>query len=403
MKRALYIGLVVVAVAGTAFFVWKRGAGPADKPQFLTADVSRGDIVSRVTATGTLSALVTVEVGTQVSGRIQSLSADFNSAVKKGEVLAKLDPELFAAALSQANANERAAQANVTKAKAQAIEAQRAFSRTQELSRKDYVAKAELDTAEAAYEVAKANIEAAEAALAQARAQRQQAQVNLAYTTVTSPIDGTIISRAVDVGQTVAASLQSPTLFTIAENLSRMQVETSVAEADVGKLKEGADASFTVDAFPNRRFVGKVRQIRYAATVVSNVVTYPAIIDVENPELLLRPGMTANVTFVTQEALDVVKVPNAALRFRLEPPPGMQKKMDGVPPLPAGARAVTVLRDGRPERVAVVTGLTDGSFTEVVSGLHEGDVVVTDKLGAATTGGAGRAGGGGPPGMGRIL
>lgn len=404
MKRALFIGVVVVAVFA-GFLVWKRSGAAPEKPQFLTANVNRGDIVSRVTATGTLSALVTVQVGTQVSGRIQSLSADFNSPVKKGDVLARLDPELFTAALSQATANERAAQANVTKAKAQAIEAQRAFERTQELSKKDFVARAELDTADAAYQVAKAGIESAEAALAQARAQRQQAQVNIAYTTVTSPIDGTVISRAVDVGQTVAASLQSPTLFTIAENLTRMQVETSVAEADVGKLKEGGEASFTVDAFPNRRFVGKVRQIRYAATVVSNVVTYPAIIDVENPELLLRPGMTANVTFVTQEATDVVKVPNAALRFRLEPPPGAPRKMDGMPALPPGARAVTVLREGRPERVAVVTGITDGSFTEVVSGLHEGDVVVTDKLGA-TPGGAGRGGGGppgGPPGMGRIL
>lgn len=389
MKRVLIIGLVLVAAG---FFVWKRNSAAPEKPQFLTSNVARGDIVSRVTATGTLSALVTVQVGTQVSGRIQSLSADFNSSVKKGDVLAKLDPELFTAALSQANANERAAQANVTKAKAQAIEAQRAFERTQELSKKDFVAKAELDTADATYAVAKANIESAEAALAQSRAQRQQAQVNIAYTTVTSPIDGTVISRAVDVGQTVAASLQSPTLFTIAENLTRMQVETSVAEADVGKLKEGGEASFTVDAFPNRRFVGKVRQIRYAATVVSNVVTYPAIIDVENPELLLRPGMTANVTFVTQEANDVVKVPNAALRFRLESP----KKTA----VPTGSRAVTVMREGRPEGVAVVTGITDGSFTEVVSGLHEGDVVVTDKTGATQPG---RGGAGGPPGMGRIL
>ncbi len=402
MKRALFIGLGLVVVLGGAGFFWSRSKATPAQPQFVTSAVSRGDITSRVTATGTLSALVTVQVGTQVSGRIQSLSADFNSTVKKGQVLAKLDPELFNAALAQASANERAAQANVTKAKAQAIESQRALERTTELSKRDFVAKAELDTAQAAFDVAKANIEAAEASLAQSRAQRQQAQVNLAYTTVTSPIDGTIISRAVDVGQTVAASLQSPTLFTIAENLTRMQVDTSVAEADVGKLKEGLDATFTVDAFPARRFVGRVRQIRYAATVVSNVVTYAAIIDVENPELLLRPGMTANVTFVTQEANDVVKVPNAALRFRLEP----AGTMDGVAPPPPGTRVVTVLREGRPERVAVVTGLTDGSFTEVVSGLQAGDVVVTDKLGAAGAmpgGGGGRQGQGGPPGMGRIL
>ena len=236
--------------------------------------------------------------------------------------------------------------------------------------------------------MAKANIDSADAAVAQARAQRLQSQVNLGYTTISSPIDGTIISRAVDVGQTVAASLASPTIFTIAENLTSMQVHTNVAEADVGKLKENLAATFTVDAFPNRRFTGRIRQIRYAAQVVSNVVTYDAVLDVENPELLLRPGMTANVTFVTQEAKDVLKVPNAALRFRFEP----MGKADEVPATKPGTRAVTVLREGKPRRVAVGTGVTDGSFTEVLNGLEEGEQVVTDRSG----GGAPRSGGGGP-------
>ncbi len=406
-------GLVVVALGAVAGGVawWQRA--PAEKtPAFVTAPVTRGDIFSRVTATGTLSALVTVQVGTQVSGRIQSLKADFNSPVKKGQVLATLDPEMFAAAHAQAAASERVAAANVTKAKAQAADAERKHRRTAELAAQKLVAPADLDGAQAEVDVAKASIEAAEAQLAQARAQRQQAQVNLAFTTIASPIDGTIISRAVDVGQTVAASLQSPTLFTIAENLERMQVNTSVAEADVGKLKEGAEATFTVDAFSNRRFSGRIRQIRYAATVVSNVVTYDAVIDVENPELLLRPGMTANVTFVTQEVQDVLRVPNAALRFRFEPPGGAAgrgtraagasgaiarpSRQDGVPALPEGSRFITVLRDGKPERVAVVTGLTDGSFTEVVSGLEEGAVVVTDRASGAPGGGGGGRPGGAP-------
>ncbi|MFZ5441793.1 MAG: efflux RND transporter periplasmic adaptor subunit [Myxococcota bacterium] len=410
MKRALVVGLVVlVAGAGTAWWFLRKPAEAG--PQYLTQAVGRGDIVSRVTATGTLSALVTVQVGTQVSGRIQTLAVDFNSAVKKGQVLAKLDPELFNAALAQTSANEQVAAANVTKAKAQQLDTARKLRRAGELAAQKLIAPAELDAAQAEDEVAKASITAAEAQLAQARAQRQQAQVNLAYTTITSPIDGTIISRAVDVGQTVAASLQSPTLFTIAENLTRMQVDTSVAEADVGKLKEGLEAAFTVDAFPNRRFVGKVRQIRYAATVVSNVVTYNTVIDVENPELLLRPGMTANVTFITQEAHDVLKVPNAALRFRDAAmangaPPG-PRRLDGVGPPPPGMRFVTVLREGKPERIGVTTGITDGSFTEVRDGLAEGDLVVTDRAGAVKSGGGAGAGAGQPgsrpPGMGRIL
>ncbi len=387
MKRAVVVGIGVVVVAGAAALVWVFKPKSADaEPQFVTAQVSKGDIVSRVTATGTLSALVTVQVGTQVSGRIQTLSADFNATVKKGQVLAKLDPELLNAALAQANANERAAAANVSKAKAQAADAQRKWKRASELAAQKLIAPADLDAAQAEVDVATATIEAAEASLSQARAGRQTAQVNLAYATITSPIDGTIISRAVDVGQTVAASLSSPTLFTIAENLTHMQVDTSVAEADVGKLKEGLEATFSVDAFPNRRFNGKVRQIRYAATVVSNVVTYDAVIDVENPELVLRPGMTANVTFVTQQADDVLRVPNAALRFRLE----AVGKLDGIAPPRPGTRLVTVLKDGKTERVAIVTGITDGSFTEVVSGLDEGALVVTDRTsGAKGTGGAG--------------
>ncbi|MBL8916005.1 MAG: efflux RND transporter periplasmic adaptor subunit [Archangium sp.] len=400
MKRIAIVGVVLVAAG---FGAWGLTRSKSTPPvQFVTQPVSRGDVSSRVTATGTLSALVTVQVGTQVSGRIDSLKADFNSRVRKGDVLATLDPQLFNAALAQAAANERAALAGVTKAKAQALDAQRQLARSKELSSKDFIAKAELDTAQSTYEVAVASIESAEAAVAQARAQRQQAQVNLANATITSPIDGTIISRAVDVGQTVAASLSSPTLFTIAENLTRMQVDTSVAEADVGKLKEGTEASFSVDAFPGRRFKGTVRQIRYAATVVSNVVTYDAVIDVENPELVLRPGMTANVTFVTGEARDVVRVPNAALRFKLDDAARAAKSEPG-------KRTITVMRAGKPESVSVVTGLTDGSFTEVVSGLQGDEVVVTDRSGGAPGGAAptGAAGGqrraGGQGGMGRIL
>ena len=391
-------GVLLASAVGVG--VWWKTRTPGDAPQFVTVNVTRGDVVSKVTATGTLSATVTVQVGTQVSGRIQTLGADFNSQVKKGQVLATIDPQLFNAALAQSSANEKAALANVAKAKAQAADSERKLRRATELAAQKLIAPADLDAAQADFEVAKATIDAAEATVSQARAQRQQSQVNLGYTTITSPIDGTIISRAVDVGQTVAASLSSPTLFTIAENLTSMQVHTNVAEADVGKLKQDLAATFTVDAFPNRRFIGRIQQIRYAAQVVSNVVTYDAVIAVENPELLLRPGMTANVTFVTQEARGVLKVPNAALRFKFD----AMAKADEVPAPRPGTRAVTVLREGKPSRVAVVTGVTDGSFTEVISGVEEGDLVVTDRGGAAGsgkgTGGGNRSGGGAPGGPG---
>ena len=389
MKRALFIGWLVLAGCG----------GKKTQAEYVTSPVTRGNVVARVTASGTLSSLVTVQVGTQVSGRIVELHADFNSQVKKGQVLAKLDPQLILANIEQASANERAAVANVDKAKATAKQAERDLNRTTDLAKKEFVSQADLDISQSAYDVALAGIEAANAALAQSRATLKQAKLNLEYTTVESPIDGTVISRSVDVGQTVQASMTAPVLFTIAQDLKRMQVDTSVAEADVGKLKEGLEAGFTVDAFPNKRFVGTVRQIRYAATVVSNVVTYDAVIDVENPELLLRPGMTANVTFVTAEADDVLKIPNAALRFRLAEP---AQKMDGIGPPPKGTRMVTVLRDGKPERVAVQTGVTDGSSTEVVSGLDVNDIVITDKVGAPGSGGGGPAGGR-PPGMGRMF
>ena len=284
--------------------------------RYETARVDRGRIVAQVTATGTLSALVTVQVGSQVSGRIQQLFVDFNSPVKKGQLIAKIDPQLFQATLEQARANHIAARADLARAKVQAADAARQLARTRSLAERKLVAQADLDTAQATAEGAQAGVDAAAGKVEQARASLQQAQVNLAYTNIISPINGTVISRSVDVGQTVAASLQAPTLFVIAEDLAKMQVDTSVAEADIGKLRAGMDASFTVDAFPGRRFRGTVRQIRNAPQNVQNVVTYDAVVDVGNPDLELRPGMTANVSFVFADRADVLRVPNGALRFR---------------------------------------------------------------------------------------
>ncbi len=346
MKAGWIVAAVLVAAIGGGAAWYVKGSTGAPRVTYTTVPVERGSVVGRVTSTGTLSALVTVQVGAQVSGRIVSLGCDFNSTVKKGQVLAKLDPEFFLASIAQARANEQAAQGNLAKARAQAVDADLKLGRARQLAERKLIAQADLDAAEAEAAVAKATIMVSEGAVAQAQAARHQAEVNLAYTSITSPIDGTVISRAVDVGQTVAASLQTPTLFTIAENMARMQVDTTVAEADVGKLKEGQDTFFTVDAFPTRRFKGRIRQIRFAPQVVQNVVTYDAVIDVDNAELLLRPGMTANVTVIYARADNTLKVPNAALRFRLDVG---EKKGRGGPELDAGVAA-------RPPREAGADG-----------------------------------------------
>jgi len=452
--RGVVTLFVVLAVIGGAAYGVVRWRQSHAKPpvELETAKVERGRIVSRVTATGTLSALVTVQVGSQVSGRIQKLLVDFNSPVKAGQLIAKIDPQLFQAAVDQTRANKVAAEASLAKSQAQARDARRQFDRAKGLLERKLIAQADYDTAEANLDVATAQVQMAQAALAQTKAALHQAQVNLEYTDIVSPTDGVVISRSVDVGQTVAASLQAPTLFIIAQDLRKMQVDTSVTEADIGKLKPEMAATFTVDAFPGERFRGKVRQIRNAATTVQNVVTYDAVIDVDNDQLKLRPGMTANVTYVWAEKSDVLKVPNAALRFKptaeiftalaLPVPPGLNagpgsrgggRGAPGAAPGPGGAtlpggggpgagmggrargggawggagaargdgpndqRTVWVDRAGRPESVSVKTGISDGSTTEIVEGeLHEGDLVIVD---ATTAGGAPASSPpGGPPG-----
>ena len=453
MKRRSLVWIVLIVVAaGIGFAIYRRSSKP-EETKLETAKVERGRLAARVTATGTLSALVTVQVGSQVSGRIAELDADFNSEVKKGQRIARIDPQLFEAALEQARANFQAAEANVLKAKAQAVDAERQRDRSKALAEKNLVAAAERDTAEANASSALAQVQAAEGSLAQARASLHQAEINLGYTTIVSPINGVVISRSVDVGQTVAASLQAPTLFTIAEDLRKMQVHTNVAEADVGKLAPGQEAVLRVDAYPNQPFTGTIHEIRNAAQTVQNVVTYDAVIDVNNPELKLRPGMTTNITITYAERDDALKVPNAALRFR--PPPELLKTLGGeqgpgrrggaggptataTAGAPGGAgggrgqggrgggpgagaggeggaggwakrapgddrKTVWVLRDGKPAPVRVKVGLTDGTSTELVEGeLHEGDEVVTDAggSGGAAAGGAGARPGGGAGGPG---
>jgi HlyD family secretion protein len=399
-KRLVYLvaGVAVVA-AGVGLWRWRASR---NKPQVQmdTAPIDRGRIVAKVTATGTLSAIVTVQVGSQVSGRVAALYADFNSQVRKGQLIAKIDPALFQATVEQARANLVAAQGNLAKARAQATDAQKQSDRAKALVERKLIAQADYDTAVANAEAGRATVEASAGSVEQAKAALHQAQVNLAYTDIVSPTNGVVISRNVDVGQTVAASLQAPILFVIAEDLAKMQVDTSVAEADVGRLAAGMAATFTVDAYTAEVFHGKVRQIRNSPQTVQNVVTYDAVIDVDNPDLKLRPGMTANVTFVYAEKDDVLRLPNAALRFRpaaglfSQPAPagagragGTSRPTGQTTPRPAGAeardrRTVWILRDGVPTAVRIRTGISDGSVTEVAEGeVQAGDVVITDAVG----------------------
>jgi len=383
--RILLWALAGLIVAGASIAIIEYVRSKAQPvARFDTMPVTRGPLQARVTANGALSALVTVQVGSQVSGRIQGLYVDFNSPVKKGQTIAQIDPLLFKAAVEQARANHAAARGNLEKSQAQAVDAQKQYERTRALAEENLVSVAERDTAEANARAAAAQVSANRGALQQTAAALYQAEINLDYTTITSPIDGVIVFRNVDVGQTVAATFQSPTLFLIAQDLRQMQVDTNVAEADVGKLAPGMTATFTVDAYPSDIFKGSIRQVRKNPQTLQNVVTYDAVLDVKNDDLRLFPGMTANVTVVYADRPDVTKVPNAALRYR---PPAEMAEGRSLPRITAGQRMVWLLRGQQPEPVVIRVGVSDGSATEVIgNGLKPGDRVVTETL---TTGKSG--------------
>jgi HlyD family secretion protein len=324
-----------------------------------------------------------------VSGRIETIRVDYNSPVKKGQIIATIEPSLFKAAVEQARANFVSAKATLDKSKAQAVDAERQYKRSETLVSQKLIAQAEFETAEANASVAKAQVSSSEAGVEQARAALNQADVNFKYTTIQSPIDGVVISRSVDVGQTVAASLQAPTLFTIAQDLTKMQVDTSVSEGDVGKIQPGMKVTFVVDAYPTERFEGSVRQVRDAPTTVQNVVTYDAVIDVDNARRLLKPGMTANVTFIYAQKEAVLHVPNAALRFK--PDTTLQEHMgargSALATLKPSERFIWLLKDGKPRREVISIGITDGSHTEVTGGGgRDGDRAIVEAIGAPPAG-----------------
>ncbi len=409
--------VAVAAVASRAFLAKDSG-----DVRFRTEPVTRGDLVASVTATGTVNPVKTVQVGTYVSGPVQAIDVDFNSPVKEGQRVAKIDPRPFQLRVDQAEAALANAHAHVAKARADLRYKVTNLGRTRALATQGIVSKDQLDTIASDVDQARAELALQEAALQQSEAQLKEARVNLGYTDILSPVDGVVVSRNIDVGQTVAASFQTPTLFLIAEDLTKMQVDANVSEADIGGVADGQRASFTVDAFPDRTFEGRVVQTRNAPLNVQNVITYDVVIAATNEDLALRPGMTANIVIETGRRDDALRVPTAALRFR---PPGASRRnaagdgagrraassaaaedrgRDGVsaaaaPAAVAGGTVapgagergdgagsgggderngrVWVLRDGDPHRVPVTTGLSDDQYTEVVDGpLHVGDPVI---------------------------
>jgi HlyD family secretion protein len=385
MKRFVSWLLVIIGLLVVAAIVHQcRHGGTAN---YQTATITRGPVTQAVTATGTLNPVVNVQVGSQVSGNIAKLFVDFNSEVKAGQVVAQIDPALFQATVTQAEGDLANAQAALDFAKVNA-------TRIQELFARKTSSQADLDQAMATLHQAEANVKIKQGALDKARA-------DLEHCTITSPIDGVVISRSVDVGQTVAASLQAPVIFAIANDLTKMQIDTNVAEADVGVVKIDQNVDFTVDAFPMETFRGKVVQVRNAPITVQNVVTYDTVIGVSNPELKLKPGMTANVSIIVAHKDNVLQIKNAALRYR--PPDATPVETRKTVTSRAGRsatgrgdggaqqgaqRTVYVLPSGanRPEPRQIKTGISDGIVTEVIEGLKEGDRVVTAEL--ASTGAA---------------
>ena len=389
-RAILIFALIAAGLAGAA--VWFQSSGGSSSgPAFVTQPAETGDITVEVTATGTLQPLTQVDVSSELSGVVRTVPVVENQRVLKGDVLATLDTARLAASVERAEASVQAARAKVSEARTTLTETDRTLTRTQSLASRGMVAEQGLETATAARDRAESAVATAEANLAIADAELKLQRADLEKTTLYAPIDGVVLTRDVDPGQTVASSLQAPVLFVIAADLEQMQLEAAIDEADIGTVEIGQTARFTVDAFPDRRFDAQIRDIAYAAVTTEGVVTYAAKLAVANDELLLRPGMTATVSIVTREGKDMVTVPNEAFRFRppvAEPSRGFSlqnlfmPRMRGNRPQPQrqaadGSRTLYVLENGQPTAVRVRTGVTDGQRTEILSGLEAGAAVVT--------------------------
>jgi len=402
MNKRLIRIIAVVAAVGVGSVAYSRARSTSKEAAPITAAVTRGDVVEKVNATGTLQPVTTVQVGTQVSGTIKALYADFNSEVRKGQVIAELEPSLFQTQVEQARATMTRLQADADRAKVEVQDTESKSRRAQELFDQKLISRNDVETAQSSAMQAEASLKSAQAQITQARAALNQVQVNLNNTIIKAPIDGVVISRSVDVGQTVAASMQAPTLFVLAKDLTRMQVSASIDESDIGRIAAGQKVSFRVDAYPADTFTGTVSQVRLNPTTEQNVVSYTTMIDVPNPEMKLKPGMTANVTIQIAGSENVLRVPNSALRFRpggsgIGDPGSGGSGIQGSAPTDRAAatsglggapRAVSnadrsggrvwAIRNGALVPVRIRTGVSDGAMTAVVEGdLKEGDQLVT--------------------------
>ncbi len=360
--KTVLAAALLLALATGGYFLWTTLRAPDAEARYRTVKVAQGDLTQTASANGTLNPVVLVNVGTQVSGTVKKWYADFNAKVQAGQILLELDPALFQAQVRLSEAALASAQSQVKLAEAN-------VARSRALFAQEYIARQDLDSAVQA-------VEAARAQAAQASAQLDRDRINLGYSVIRSPVSGVVVSRQVDIGQTVAASFQTPTLFTIAQDLAKMQIDSSYAEADVGNLKVGQPVTFRVDAFPDRSFNGLVRQVRLNPTTVQNVVTYDVVVAVDNPELILMPGMTAYVNITVATRKDALLVANAALRFR----PAEAAPRQGKPPeTGAGGGTVYVLDKGQPKAVRITAGITDSRNTEVTAGtLKAGDEVIVE-------------------------
>ena len=423
MNKKVIIGIVVLVVAagivfGFTYFNRNNNTGL----QYEKSTIDKGTVTALVDTTGTLNPVIIVDIGSQVSGKIETIYVDFNSQVKAGQILSELEQLTFKTKVQQNEANYLSSEAAVEKSKVSQENSKKKYERAKSLFEKDLISFEELESAEVLYLSAKADLQSSEARLEQAKAQLDTSKVDLTYTIIKSPIDGVVISRNVNAGQTVAASFQAPVLFQVANDLTKMQVECSVDEADIGRVKEGQTAQFTVDAFPDENFTGVVKQVRYSPEVIQNVVTYTTIVDVENPDIKLRPGMTATISIVVGEAKNALRVPNSALRF--QPPPevlqalfeemrremqakrGQNSQADGQSEKrghqvnfqmgQGSGRMGSRMRDrarvwvqdenGKLNMVSIRTGVTDNAFTEITGGdLQEGMEVITGESTQATS------------------
>lgn len=371
MKKKFIVisALILVLIYGVISIITKV----ENKPKYTLKKVERRTIIETVEASGTINPVKTVSIGSQVSGMIKEIYVDFNSQVKQGQLLAQIDPSLFQAQVDKARGDLAAAKATYQQTKSMLIYDQATYKRYKELYKKNYVSKSDLDLAEATYKADVAKLHSNDGTIAQTAATLQNNLVNLRYTRIISPVNGVIVSRAVDVGQTVAASFQTPTLFTVAQDLTKMQIEVSVSEADIGKIKTGQDVDYTLDGYPNETFKGKVTQVRISPTTVSNVVTYTVIVSVDNDDGKLKPGMTANTSIITSKKENVLCVDNAAMRFTpTEITQGKKFKEQGI----------WLLIKNKPTRITIKQGVTDSDFTEIISkDIKEGHDVIIGTLG----------------------